>query len=39
MKKNRSNKDTQGFIFRRFITRNGIRIYPKNAKAFKIPLK
>ncbi len=29
----------QRFIFRRYITKNGVRIYPKNGKAFKIPVK
>lgn len=27
------------YIFRKYITKNGVRIYPKNAKVFKIPLK
>lgn len=27
------------YIFRRYITKNGIRVYPKNGKAFKIPVK
>lgn len=39
MKRNKSRKDVQGYIFRRYITKNGIRIYPKNAKVFKIPVK
>ncbi len=39
MKRNKSRKDAQGYIFRRYITKNGIRIYPKNAKVFKIPVK
>ena len=39
MKKAKANKDTQEYIYRRYITKNGIRIYPKNAKVFKIPVK
>ncbi len=31
--------DETKYIYRRYITKNGIRIYPKNAKAFKIPIK
>lgn len=27
------------YIFVRYITRNGVRIYPKNAKAFRILVK
>lgn len=27
------------YIFRPYITKNGIRIYPKNGKLFKIPIK
>ena len=27
------------YIFRRYITRNGVRIYPKNGKVFKIPVE
>lgn len=27
------------YIFVRYITRNGVRIYPKNAKAFRIKVK
>ena len=38
MKKASNKKVAHAFIFRRYITRNGVRIYPKNAKAFKIPI-
>ena len=33
--------DENGFqyIFVRYITRNGVRIYPKNAKVFRIRIK
>lgn len=27
------------YIFVRWITKNGVRIYPKNGKVFKIPVK
>lgn len=27
------------YIFVRYITRNGVRIYPKNAKAFRLLVK
>jgi hypothetical protein len=27
------------YIFVRYITRNGVRIYPRNAKAFRILVK
>lgn len=27
------------YIYRRYIIRNGIKIYPKNAKVFKIPVR
>ena len=39
MKKAKLEKEPQAFIFRRYITKNGIRIYPKNARVFKIPVK
>lgn len=29
--------DAESYIFVRYITRNGKRIYPKNTKFFKIP--
>lgn len=32
-------KDSAGFIFCKYIVRNGKAIYPKNAKCFKIPLR
>lgn len=27
------------YIFRRYITKNGVKIYPKTGKVFKIPVK
>lgn len=36
MKKTTNN---QKYIYRRYITKNGVRIYPKNGKVFKIPIK
>ena len=30
--------DKKRYIFRRYITKNGVRIYPKNGKVFKIPV-
>ncbi len=39
MKKVKSDKETQEYIFRRCITKNGKKIYPKNGKVFKIPVK
>lgn len=35
------NIDEKGYkyIFVRYITRNGVKIYPKNAKAFRIKVK
>jgi len=39
IKKEKHNKEAREYIFRRYITKNGVRIYPKNGKAFKIPLK
>lgn len=30
---------TEKYIFRRYITKNGIRIYSKNGKVFKIPVE
>ena len=29
----------QRYIFRRYITKNGKRIYPKKGKVFKIPVE
>ena len=37
-KKEKPSKE-QFFIFRKYITRNGKRIYPKSAKVFRIPIK
>ncbi len=37
-KKEKPSKE-QIYIFRKYITRNGKRIYPRNAKVFKIPIK
>jgi len=34
---NSSGKERE-FIYVRYITKNGKRIYPKNAKVFKIPV-
>lgn len=31
-------KAIKRYIFRRYITKNGRRIYPKNGKAFRIPI-
>lgn len=39
MKKSKLDKAMQEYIFRRYITKNGVRIYPKNGKAFKIPVR
>ena len=39
MKKGKTDKGAQEYIFRRYITKNGVRIYPKNGKVFKIPVK
>lgn len=33
------DENGQKYIFVRYITRNGVRIYPKNKKAFKIPVE
>lgn len=38
MKKTTEEND-QKYIYRRYITKNGARIYPKNGKVFKIPVK
>ena len=32
-------KGKQKYIFRRYITKNGVKIYPKNGKVFKIPVE
>lgn len=39
MKKEKTEKEAQEYIFRRYIMKNGVRIYPKNGKIFKIPVK
>lgn len=31
--------DKKRYIFRRYITKNGVKIYPKNGKVFKILVK
>lgn len=31
-------KDSKKYIFRPYITKNGVKIYPKNGKVFKIPV-
>lgn len=32
-------KDKKKYIFRPYITKNGVKIYPKNGKVFKIPVE
>ncbi|MDE6313238.1 MAG: hypothetical protein K2M46_06390 [Lachnospiraceae bacterium] len=32
------HQEAEEYIFPRYITRNGKRIYPKNAKTFRIPV-
>lgn len=39
MAKNEKDDEIVAYIFRPYITKNGIRIYPKNGKLFKIPIK
>ncbi len=34
-----TDEDGSKYILVRYITRNGVRIYPKNAKVFKIKIK
>lgn len=34
-----SENEKQKFIYRRYITKNGVKIYPKKSKVFKIPVK
>ncbi len=34
-----TDKDGNQYIFVRYITRNGVRIYPKNARVFRIKIK
>ena len=31
--------DKKRYIFRRCITKNGVKIYPKNGKVFRIPVE
>ncbi len=31
--------DKKQYIFRRYITKKGVRIYPQKSKAFKIPVE
>ena len=35
----KENDEEVEYIFRPYITKNGVRIYPKNGKLFKIPIK
>lgn len=35
---NKHKKNETGYIFVRSITKNGKKMYPKNGKAFKIPI-
>lgn len=39
MAKKEKDYEIVEYIFRPYITKNGIRIYPKNGKLFKIPIK
>ena len=32
-------KDKKRYIFRPYIIKNGVRIYPKNSKVFRIPVE
>lgn len=36
--KKTTEENGQKYIYRRYITKNGVRIYPKNGKVFKIPV-
>lgn len=38
MEKKEKDEEVE-YIFRPYITKNGVRIYPKNGKLFKIPIK
>lgn len=38
MKKDKDSKEPE-YIYRRYIVRNGVKIYPKNAKVFKIAVR
>ena len=39
MAKKEKDDEIVEYIFRPYITKNGIWIYPKNGKLFKIPIK
>jgi hypothetical protein len=39
MAKKEKDEEVIDYIFRPYITKNGVRIYPKNGKLFKIPIK
>lgn len=39
MAKKEKDDEIVEYIFRPYITKNGVRIYPKNGKLFKIPIK
>ena len=39
MAKKEKDDEIVEYIFRPYITKNGIRIYPKNSKFLKIPIK
>lgn len=34
-----TDENDNQYIFVRYITRNGVRIYPKNARVFRIKIK
>lgn len=39
MAKKEKDEEVIEYIFRPYITKNGVRIYLKNSKYFKIPIK
>lgn len=39
MAKKVKDEEELEYIIRPYITKNGVRIYPKNGKFFKIPIK
>lgn len=39
MEKKEKDEEAVEYIFRPYITKKGVRIYPKNSKFFKIPIK
>lgn len=39
MSSNVQKNEDQEYIYRPYIVKNGVRIYPKKAKVFKIPVK